>query len=111
MINIITNAELDVVEKQKQLVAEALGPDSAYIRMKENLIDMLERTEIKGTDRAKVIADTIAQMSISITANAMSTGLQWAAQEKEASFKREEMSRTLELLEKQVLKATEDAAG
>ena len=111
MINIITNAELDVVEKQKALVAEALGPDSAYIRMKENLIDMLERTEIKGTDRAKVIADTIAQMSISITANAMSTGLQWAAQEKEASFKREEMSRTLELLEKQVLKATEDAAG
>ena len=31
MINIITNAELDVVEKQKQLVAEALGPDSAFI--------------------------------------------------------------------------------
>lgn len=31
MINIITNAELDVVEKQKALVAEALGPDSAYI--------------------------------------------------------------------------------
>ena len=31
MINIITNAELDVVEKQKALVAEALGPDSAFI--------------------------------------------------------------------------------
>ena len=31
MINIITNAELDVVDKQKQLVAEALGPDSAFI--------------------------------------------------------------------------------
>lgn len=35
MINIITNAELDVVEKQKQLVAEALSPDGVYIRMKE----------------------------------------------------------------------------
>ena len=31
MINIITNAELDVVEKQKALVAEALSPDSALI--------------------------------------------------------------------------------
>ena len=31
MINIITNAELDVVEKQKALVAEALSPDSAFI--------------------------------------------------------------------------------
>ena len=111
MINIITNAELDVVEKQKQLVAEALGPDSAYIRMKENLIDMLERAEIKGVDRAKVIADTLDQISTSITAAAMSTGLQWAAQEKELSFKREEMSRTLDLLEKQVAKAEQDSIG
>ena len=31
MINAITNAELDVVHKQKQLVAEALSPDSAFI--------------------------------------------------------------------------------
>ena len=111
MINIITNAELDVVEKQKQLVAEALGPDSAYIRMKENLIDMLERTEIKGTDRAKVIADTIAQMSIGITANAMSTGLQWAAKETENSFKKEEMSRTLALLDSQGEEAKEKAVA
>lgn len=111
MINIITNAEIDVVEKQKALVEEALSPDGVYIRMKENLIDMLDRGEIKGADRAKVIADTIAQMSTSITAAAMSTGLQWAAQEKELSFKREEMSRTLELLEKQVAKAEQDSIG
>ena len=31
MINIITNAELDVISKQKALVAEALSPDSAFI--------------------------------------------------------------------------------
>ena len=31
MINAITNAELDVVDKQKQLIADALGPDSAFI--------------------------------------------------------------------------------
>ncbi len=31
MINIITNAELDVVDKQKALVAEASNPDSAFV--------------------------------------------------------------------------------
>lgn len=31
MINVITNAEINVVEKQKQLVAESLSPDSAFI--------------------------------------------------------------------------------
>ena len=111
MINIITNAEIDVVEKQKALVEEALSPDGVYIRMKENLIDLLDRGEIKGADRAKVIADTVAQMSTSITASAMSAGLEWAYKEKELSFKREEMSRTLDLLEKQVAKAEQDSIG
>ena len=111
MINIITSAELDVVEKQKQLVAEALGPDGVYIRMKENLIDMLDRGEIKGTDRAKIVSDVISQMSISITNAAMSTGLQWAAKETENSFKKEEMSRTLALLDSQVEEAKEKAVA
>ena len=111
MINIITNAEIDVVEKQKALVEEALSPDGVYIRMKENLIDLLDRGEIKGADRAKVIADTVAQMSTSITASAMNAGLEWAYKEKELSFKREELSRTLDLLEKQVAKAEQDSIG
>ena len=111
MINIITNAEIDVVEKQKALVEEALSPDGVYIRMKENLIDLLDRGEIKGADRAKVIADTVAQMSTSITASAMNAGLEWAYRERELSFKREEMSRTLDLLEKQVAKAEQDSIG
>ena len=111
MINIITSSEIDVVEKQKALVEEALSPDGVYIRMKENLIDLLDRGEIKGADRAKVIADTVAQMSTSITASAMNAGLEWAYREKELSFKREEMSRTLDLLEKQVAKAEQDSIG
>ena len=31
MVNIITNSAIDVVEKQRLLVEEALGPDSAFI--------------------------------------------------------------------------------
>ena len=111
MINIITNAELDVISKQRALVEEAIGPDSAYARLKENLIEIMEAGQVQQSERGKLIGETLSQMAIGITSSAMSTGLQWAAQEKEASFKREEMSRTLELLEKQIDKATQDATG
>ena len=111
MINIITNSAIDVVEKQRLLVEEALAPDGAYIRAKETLNDLLDRGGITEELRAKVIGETISQIAIGITANAMSTGLQWAAKETENSFKKEEMSRTLALLDSQVEEAKEKAVA
>lgn len=111
MINIITNSAIDVVEKQRLLVAEALAPDGAYIRAKETLNDLLDRGGITEELRAKVIGETISQIAIGITANAMSTGLQWAAKETENSFKKEEMSRTLALLDSQGEEAKEKAVA
>lgn len=111
MINIITNSSIDVVEKQRLLVEEALAPDGAYIRAKETLNDLLDRGGITEELRAKVIGETISQIAIGITANAMSTGLQWAAKETDNSFKKEEMSRTLALLDSQVEEAKEKAVA
>lgn len=39
MATILVETDLDVVSKQRQLVEEALWPDSVYIRMKETIID------------------------------------------------------------------------
>lgn len=111
MVNIITNSAIDVVEKQRLLVDEALAPDGAYIRAKETLNDLLDRGGITEELRAKVIGETISQIAIGITANAMSTGLQWAAKETDNSFKKEEMSRTLALLDSQVEEAKEKAVA
>lgn len=111
MVNIITNSDIDVVEKQRLLVEEALAPDGAYIRAKETLNDLLDRGGITEELRAKVIGETISQIAIGITANAMSTGLQWAAKETDNSFKKEEMSRTLALLDSQVEEAKEKAVA
>lgn len=46
------NTTLDVVKKQKELAAALTDEDSTYIRMKDTLVDLLEKGEIKGTDRA-----------------------------------------------------------
>ena len=55
MINIITNAELDVISKQRALVEEAIGPDSAYARVKENLIEIMEAGQVQQSERGKLI--------------------------------------------------------
>lgn len=102
-IAVLTTADLDVVEKQRKLVEEALGPDGAYIRLKETLIDLMDKGEIKGTDRANVVSTTLANLAGQITSGAMQTALQWAAKEKELELQRLELEYKLELLSQQGL--------
>lgn len=98
MATILIETDLDVIAKQKELVAEALSSDGVYIRAKETLEDLLLKGEIKGTDRARVVAETIAGMASQITASTMSAALQWTAQEKELALKKEEMEYQLDIL-------------
>ena len=98
MATILIETDLDVISKQRKLVEEALGPDSMYIRMKETLLDLLDDGSISGTDKAKVVGETIAQMSASITANVMSTGLAWAEAEKRLALQKEELEKQLDIL-------------
>ena len=107
IINIDTT--LDVVEKQKELAAALMDEDSIYIRMKETLVDLLEKGEIKGTDKARVVSETIAQMAVNLANTSLSTTLAWQAQEKELALKKEELEVRLDVLQNEVEKAKEDA--
>lgn len=107
IINIDTT--LDVVKKQKELAAALTDEDSIYIRMKETLGDLLEKGEIKGTDRARAVSETISQMAVNLTNTSLTTALAWQAQEKELALKKEELEVRLEILQKEVDKAKEDA--
>ena len=107
IINI--NTTLDVVKKQKELAAALTDEDSIYIRMKDTLVDLLEKGEIKGTDRARVISETISQMAVNLTNTSLTTALAWQAQEKELALKKEELEVRLDILQKEVDKAKEDA--
>ena len=108
MAIILIDTTLDVVKKQKELAAALTDEDSIYIRMKETLVDLLEKGEIKGTDRARVVSETIAQMAVNLTNTSLSTALAWQAQEKELALKKEELEVRLDILQKEVDKAKED---
>ena len=100
-VTILTTTDLDVVSKQRKLVEESLGPDGAYIRLKETLIDLMDKGEIKGTDRANVVSTTLSQFVGQVTTGAMQTALAWATKEKELELKKLEMQYSLELLRQQ----------
>ena len=88
--NISVETSLDVVNKQRELVAEALGPDSVYIRMKETLDEYFNEGNLKNPDIAKAVAETIGNMTVAITGQAMNTALQWEAKQKELVLQKEE---------------------
>ena len=109
MAIILIDTTLDVVKKQKELAAALTDEDSIYIRMKDTLVDLLEKGEIKGTDRARAVSETISQMAVNLTNTTLTTALAWQAQEKELALKKEELEVRLEILQKEVDKAKEDA--
>ena len=109
MAIILIDTTLDVVKKQKELAAALTNEDSIYIRMKDTLVDLLEKGEIKGTDRARVVSETISQMAVNLTNTSLTTALAWQAQEKELALKKEELEVRLDILQKEVDKAKEDA--
>lgn len=109
MAIITIDTTLDVVEKYKELAKILTDEDSIYIRMKETLVDLLEKGEIKGTDRARVVSETISQMAVNLANTSLSTALAWQAQEKELALKKEELKVRLDVLQNEVDKTKEDA--
>ena len=105
---IVLDTSLDVVNKYRELVEEITAEGSLYIKMKETLLDLLDNGDIKGQDRAKVIAETIAQMSASLSGQAMQSALQWTSQEKELYLKKAELEVRLEALANETLKIKQD---
>lgn len=100
----LIDTRLDVTSKQQELINQALSPDSIYIRMKDTLLDLIEKGDINGAEKGKIISETISQITSTLTSGSMSVALQWAAQEKELEMKKEELVIQVQKLEQEKLK-------
>lgn len=107
-ITIQIETALDVTSKYNELVQEALGDESLYSRMKENLVDLLADGSIKSTDKAKTIADAVSHMAVGLSGQIMDTAIKWAAQEKEVALKKAELEYKLDVLSKESLKVNQE---
>lgn len=99
MATISISTELGVISKYTELLKESMGSSSVYIRTKETLQELFDNSNMKGTDRAKVLSDVLSTLNSSLVNVSMSTALEWAAREKELAFKKLELEKQLDILD------------
>ena len=88
--NISLETSLDVLDKYNQLINASADGNSLYIRAREVVEQLKQDNLITSADEGTIIAQTVAQLSGSASAAAMSTALQWSAKEKDLVLQKEE---------------------
>jgi hypothetical protein len=99
MTTISITSELDVADKFAILVAQALSGESAYIRAKETIQELLAEGSIDSAQQAEIIAAIISGAVNNINSSCMSTAIAWASAEKDIAFKKLELSKQLTILD------------
>lgn len=103
MATITVTDELDVAAKYNILVKQSLSGDSAYIRAKETIDDLVKDGSIADSQKAEIISNIIGSISSTITTSSMSTAMQWASAEKEIALKKLELAKQLDVLDQEIL--------
>jgi hypothetical protein len=98
MATITVESNFDVINKYEQLTAQALSGESAYIRAKETIEELVASGSLDDAQKAEVISSVIGTIAASITSAGMSTALQWASAEKDFALRKLELAEQLDIL-------------
>ena len=77
---------LNVEKKFKELIAVATGPDSAYIRAKESVVEYYDSTQLTERDKATFLSKLIGDMSIALTESAMQAAIKIETEDRDAPY-------------------------
>lgn len=94
----VTNI-LDVAEKYETLVKQSLSTNSAYIRAKETIQDLVDSGAIDEAQKAEIISNIVGGIINNITSSSMSTAMSWAKEEKDIALKKLELAKALDILD------------
>lgn len=103
MATITVTNDLDVAEKYEILVQQSLAGNSAYIRAKETIEDLVTSGAIDEAQKAEIISSVVGGIINNITSSSMSTAMAWANAEKEVALKKLELAKQLDILDQEVL--------
>jgi hypothetical protein len=102
MATITVTNDLDVAEKYEILVQQSLAGNSAYIRAKETIEDLVTSGAIDEAQKAEIISSVVGGIINNITSSSMSTAMSWANAEKEVALKKLELAKQLDILEEEI---------
>jgi hypothetical protein len=96
-------SQLDVADKYESLLRQSLSTDSAYIRAKETIEDLVVDGAIDESQKAEIISNIIGGVVNNITSSSLSTALSWAQAERELALKKLELEKQLDILTQETL--------
>lgn len=99
MATITLKSDLDVISKYEALVNASLGGESVYARLKDTVDRLVKDGDLSDTEKGKIVAEVLGNLSNSISNSSMQTALQWAANEKDIELKKLELAKQLDILD------------
>jgi len=103
MATITVTSALDVASKYDTLIQQSLSGNSAYIRAKETVQELVDSGSLDEAQKAEILSNILGSMVTSITSSSMSAAIQWANTEKEIELKKLELAKQLDILDKDIL--------
>lgn len=103
MATITVTKDLDVAQKYETLVKQSLDGNSAYIRAKETIQELVDSGAIDEAQKAEIISNIVGGVINNITSSSLSTAMAWANAEKEVELKKLELAKQLDILDEEIL--------
>ena len=111
MTTITVTNDFDVINKYEQLTAQALSGESAYIRAKETIDELVASGSLDDAKKAEVISNVISAVSTGVTTSGMQVALQWASAEKDFALRKLELEKQLDVIDQDALLKTSQVKG
>ena len=103
--------DIDITETYKKLMEASTGQGSVYIHAKETLVDMYKNTSMTDKAKADMIAQTISNISVNITNQAMEMAYKLETGKRDAVYTLTKLKEDTRLTTAQVAKIEADIAN
>lgn len=100
----VTNT-IDVADKYETLVKQSLGGNSAYIRAKETIEELVASGALDEAKKAEIISNVVGGVINNITSSSMGAAVEWAKIEKEIELEKLKLAFQLDTLQQESLLA------
>ena len=80
------SGKMDVIERYSDLMKATIAEDSLYMRTKETFYELFKDLDLDSEEKAKMVAESMAQMATSMSGAAMQTALAWAKEERDGEY-------------------------
>jgi len=104
----VTGEDINIIDTYKTLMEASLGEQSAYLRAKETVEDLVSNANLTGREKAEIVSNTIGQIATSITTQAMEMAYKIKVENRDAPYALAKLKADVESINQQTINASKD---